>query len=176
MHQVCVQSYAVGCVEKYCMTVIMETHSYRALTAPSMTCMTSCTYIALVYLITNLLLLSHISLIGKQQLNTFAVLQSDLDYTIFAWCIRPLHMQRWIIMSHNLVTKNQNKLTPSKFGTQIAFQWDMMSKMTICLSVPLLMLDPSACLHPNLIPIWWLAEEAPCRGNSLRAKQASRSA
>jgi hypothetical protein len=63
-------------------------------------------------------------------------------------------MHRRIIVSHNLVTEIKKELTHSKIGKQIAFHIDMRSKITVCLSVPPLMLEPSPCLRPNPKSIW----------------------
>jgi len=54
VHQFCGESYAVGCMDKCRMTVVIQPDSYSTLTAPSMTRMTSLTHILLVNLITNL--------------------------------------------------------------------------------------------------------------------------
>jgi len=54
VHEVSAESYAVEYMDEYGMTVLIETDSSRALTAPSMTRMTSLTEIWLVYFITNL--------------------------------------------------------------------------------------------------------------------------
>jgi hypothetical protein len=54
VHQVCVESYAVGHMVECTMTVIIQTDSYQALTAPSIIHMTSLTWILLVNFVTNL--------------------------------------------------------------------------------------------------------------------------
>ena len=123
-----------------------------------------------------LLLHSHITLIGNQKSSCLALLQPDSDSGTFTWYVRHMHMHRRNIMSHNLVTKIKKMLTHSKIGAQIAFHWDMTSKMTICLSIPPLMEKLSLCLCRNPICIWWLAEEAICTGKSLRAQKTSLSA
>jgi len=53
-----------------------------------------------------------------------AVFQCDLDSRTFTWCVRPLHMHRQIIMSHNLVTEIKKKLTRSEIVKQLAFHCD----------------------------------------------------
>ena len=66
MHQVCAESYAVGCMDEWGMTVIIQTDSYSALTYPSMSSMTSLTKILLVYFVTNKLLFSHWTVFGNR--------------------------------------------------------------------------------------------------------------
>ena len=55
MHQVCAESYAVGYMDECCMAVVIQTDSYWALTAPSMTLMTLPTTVLLVNFISNLI-------------------------------------------------------------------------------------------------------------------------
>jgi hypothetical protein len=40
-------------------------------------------------------------------------------------------------------------LTDSKIGKQIAFNHDLTSKITVCLSMPRQMQEPSSSLRPN---------------------------
>jgi len=54
VHQVCAENSAVGGMDECSMAVVIQTDSYWALTAPSMTRMTSLTYILLVNFVTNL--------------------------------------------------------------------------------------------------------------------------
>jgi len=108
-----------------------------------------CLYISLLIL----LLRSHLTLISKQKSSWLAILQHDLDSITFTWCVHPLHMHTRIIMSHSVVTKIKKKMTRSKIGTQITFHWDIMSKMTICLSIPPLAQKQSPSLRPNPIAI-----------------------
>jgi len=56
-----------------------------------------------------------------------------------------------------MVTEIKKKLTCSKIGKQITFHQHLMSKITICLSIPPQTQEPSPCLCPNLISLWWLA-------------------
>ena len=53
MHQVCAVSYAVGYMDGFSMTVVIQINSSYALTALSMTRMTSLTYVLLAYFVTN---------------------------------------------------------------------------------------------------------------------------
>jgi hypothetical protein len=122
------------------------------------------------------MLLSHITIIGKWNSRWLRVLQNDLDSRTFVCCVWPLHMHRPIIMSHNLVTKSKKMPVSSKIGIQIAYPWIIMSKITICLSVPLLTVEPQPWLCTNPIYIFWLSEKHKCSGKNLRAKQASHSA
>ena len=117
--------------------------------------------------------LSDLTVISNQRSSVLAVFKPDSDSRPFAWCVRPLHMHRRIIMSYNLVTEIKKKLTRSTFGTQIAFHRDMTSKIQICLFVCPLTQDPSPRLCLNPISIWWLAGEAILRGKSLQVQQAS---
>jgi hypothetical protein len=52
-----------------------------------------------------LLLLCCLTVTCTRKLNVWAVLQCNLDFRMFTWCVRPLHMHRQIIISHNLVTE-----------------------------------------------------------------------
>jgi len=54
LHLFCAKSYAVRCMDEWNMTVIIQTDLYWALNARSMTCMTSLTYILVVYVVTNI--------------------------------------------------------------------------------------------------------------------------
>jgi len=56
---------------------------------------------------------------------SLVVSQRDFTSRILAWPIRPWHMHRLIIMSHNSVTEIKLKLTCSKIGTGIACQFDI---------------------------------------------------
>jgi len=85
-------------------------------------------------------------------------------------------MHRPIIKSHNLVTEIKKTLTRRRIGTKIAFHRDMMSKMTICLSIPLMTQEPSPSLCLKLISISYFAGEAICRGKYLQVPQVSHSA
>jgi len=122
------------------------------------------------------LLLSQLTVIGRQISNVFAILRPELDSGPCAWCVRPFHMHRRIIMSHNSVTEIENMLTCSKIRTKIAFHRDMTSIIQSCLCIPPLTQEPSPCLRPKPISIWWLASEVSCRGKSLQVDQASLSA
>jgi hypothetical protein len=55
---------------------------------------------------------------------------------------------------------NQEKLTRSKVGTQIAFPWDRSAKLTIWLSIPPATQEPSPYLHPYRIAIRWIPRDA----------------
>jgi len=121
------------------------------------------------------LLLCHLTPIGKQKSNLLAVLQTDLYSRTLAWCVRPLHMHRQIILSENLVTEIKDMLTRSKIDNQIAFQRGMTLKIQICLSIPPMTLDPSSCLDPNLISVWWLAGQAICKVYSFQVELSSHS-
>jgi len=82
------------------------------------------------------------------------ILQPDLDFRTFTWCVRPLHMHRQIIMSHNLVTEIMPKLTRSKIGIQLAFHRDQTSKSTFCTTILPQTLEPLPSLRWNPISIW----------------------
>jgi len=128
-----------------------------------------CSYIlSLIYL-----LLSYITVIDKPKSTVLAILQSDLGSRTFTWCIRPLHRQQWIVMSHNFVTDIKNTLTHSKIGAQIPFYWHLTSKIPICLTIPALAQEPSSCLCSNPISIWWFAAEAKCKGTGWLVEKAS---
>jgi len=116
-----------------------------------------------------------LTVIGEQESDWLAFQQPDMDSRTFALCVRPMHMHRRIIMSHNLVTETKKMLRGRKIGTQIAFRRDMTSNIHICILIPPMTRELSPCLRQNLISIWWLAVEAICRGESLRVQQASHS-
>ena len=123
------------------------------MTAPSMTRITSLTWILLVYFVANIGFAFSLDIKQKYQSNLMAFLQLDLGSRTFTWCVRPLHIHRWIIMSHNWVTEINKKLTGSTISTQIAFHQDMTSKITICISIRPMTAEPSQCLHLNPISI-----------------------
>jgi hypothetical protein len=104
-----------------------------------------------------------------------AASQPDLDSTNVAWCVRCLHLHRRIILSHNLVTKIQNKLTSNKTGSQTSFTRDTSSKIPNSLSTLPVTQEPSPCLCPNPISTWQLARKTICRGKRLRVELASQS-
>jgi hypothetical protein len=54
VHQVCAESYAVGYMDEFSMTVVVQIDSSCTLTALSMTCMTSLTEIVLAHFVTNI--------------------------------------------------------------------------------------------------------------------------
>jgi len=117
--------------------------------------------------------LSHLTIIGKQKSDMLVIVTPDSNSWPFAWSVRPLHLHRWIITSHNLVTEIKEKLICSTIGTQIAFHRDITSNIQICLFIRLLTQEPSPCLRPNPILIWWLAGEAIWKGHMLHVQQAS---
>jgi len=100
-----------------------------------------------------LLLLCHLTVSCRIKSNVMAVLQPDLDFRTFTWCVRPLHMHRWIIMSHNLVTEIKEKLTRSKIGKQLAFHHDQTSKGAVCTAILPQTQEPSPYLRRNPISI-----------------------
>jgi len=69
------------------MTVVMHTGSYCALTAPSMTHMTSLTKKLLVSFITNLVFALHLAVTGKTITGSLVILWGDLEFTTLEWCI-----------------------------------------------------------------------------------------
>jgi hypothetical protein len=104
-----------------------------------------------------ILLHYHLTVTCREISNVWAVLQCDLDSRTFTWCVRPLHMRRRIMMSHNLVTESKNTLTHSKIVKQLTFHHDRMSKTTVCISIPPQTPEPSPSLCQNPISIWYLA-------------------
>jgi len=122
------------------------------------------------------LLLSLWQVFSKQTLSWVTPLPSDLDSRTLALCIQSLNMHRWIIMSHTLVTKIKKNLADSEIGTQVVFHRDLSSKISVEPTLLRMMQDPSPCVRPNLISMWWLSGEAMCRGKSWEIQQASVSA
>ena len=104
-----------------------------------------------------LLLLCHLRVTCRSKPNVMAVLQPDLGFRTFTWCVRSLHMHRRIIISHNLVTEIKPKLTGSKIGIQLAFHHNQTSKSTVCTTRLPQTLEPLPSLRRNPICIWWLA-------------------
>jgi len=100
-----------------------------------------------------LLFLCHLTVTCRIKLNVLAMLQCDLDSRTFTWYVRPLHMHRRIIMSHNLVTEIKKELTHSKIGKQLAFPHDEMSKISVCISILPQTQEPSPSLCRNPIAI-----------------------
>jgi len=101
-----------------------------------------------------LLLPCHVIVTCRKKLHVLPVLRCDLDSSTFTWCVWPLHMHRWIIVSHNCVTEIKKQLTRSEIGKQLAFHRDRTSKITVCTSILLRTQEPSPYLHRNLISIW----------------------
>jgi hypothetical protein len=101
-----------------------------------------------------LLLLYHITVTGRMKSNVMTVLQPDLDFRTFTWCVRPLHMHSRIIMSHNVVTEIKQKLTHSKIGKHLASHRDQTPKSTVCTSIVPQTQEPSPSLCQNAISIW----------------------
>jgi len=155
VNQVCAKSDAVGYRDQCCMMVTILTDSYWVLTTPSMTRMTSQTQVLLVNLIPNIVLLSHLPVIGQMILSSLVVPQPDLKSSTFTWCIWSLHIHRRIISSHNLVTVINKKLAHSKIGTGITILLDLTTRIIICLSILPAMLKPSPSFHLNPISTLW---------------------
>jgi len=109
---------------------------------------------------------------GRTIAHALVVSQRELMSRTLAWPIRPLHMDRRIIMSHNLVTDNKYKLTRSKRGTGIAFQIDTSSRLPICVIIPPVTQEPSPCPLWNAISIWQWSWDVLCRGWSLWVQHA----
>jgi len=63
-----------------------------------------------------LLLNCHLTATCRKTPHVLAVLQAELESRTFRWCVRPLHMHRRIIMSHNFVTEFKKQLTCSEIG------------------------------------------------------------
>jgi hypothetical protein len=106
--------------------------------------------------ISSLILLLHcyLTVTCREKPNVLAVLQSQLISRTSTWCVRPLYMHRWIIMTHTLVTEIKKKLTQSDIGKHLAFHRDKTSKITVCLSILPQMQEPSPSLCRNPISIW----------------------
>ena len=104
-----------------------------------------------------LLLLCCLTVTCKRKLNILAVSQWYMDSRTFTWCVRPLHMHRQIIISHNLVTEIKKKLTRSSFGKHVAFHRDQTSKITVCISILLQTEERSPSVRWNPISLWYSA-------------------
>jgi len=100
------------------------------------------------------------------------LLQSYLDSRSFEWYVRPLHMHRKIIVSHSLVTEIKKRLTQTKIGTQIAFQWHLTSKWGICVCIAPVTKEPLSFLHLNRHSVCWFTGEVICRSNILQVQRA----
>jgi hypothetical protein len=81
------------------------------------------------------------------------IFEDSLGSGTFAWCARPLHMLRRIVISHNLVTDIKNTLTCCKISTKTAFQRDTTPKTLICLGICSMTQERSLSLRPNPISI-----------------------
>jgi len=171
VHQAWVESYAVGGIDECSMTVIIHPGSHCALTATSVSPMTSLIEILLVNVISILVFAFSLNRNSQDNISLLVIYQPDLVSESFAWPVRALHQQRRIIMSHNLVTEIQKILTLSKIGTRFAFQGDMSSKLTIRLSIPPATQEPSRILGAKPISVWLLTRDEICRGKSLQVQQ-----
>ena len=162
MHQVCTESYAVWYMDECSMTGVFQTGLYRALTALCITCMTSLTWILLVYFVTTIAF-------DFPPHSTLQTANEHVGY-LAAWCgFETLPKVRSTLEHAQLnyhVTQFdywiQETLTRNKIGTQITFHRDMTSKVIICVFVPLLMQERSRYLRPNLISICQLAWDGTC--------------
>jgi hypothetical protein len=125
VHQVGNQSYVAGCMDKYNMILVIPSDSRCTLTAPSMIWMPSLTHILLVNFVFNLIADSHLPVRVMTRSCWSIVNQLLLVSSIFVWHIRPLHMHRGIIMSHNLVTEIKKLPTHRKIDLRITFCRDM---------------------------------------------------
>ena len=101
-----------------------------------------------------LLLLCYSTVTYRIKSNMMAVLQPDVDFRTFTWCVWPLYMQRPIIMCHNSVPEIKQKLTGSKIGKQLAFHREQTSKSTVYISVLPQTQEPPPSLRRNPISIW----------------------
>lgn len=79
---------------------------------------------------------------------------------MFTWPVQPMKRHKRIIMSHKIVTEIQKKLTCSKIGTANAFHTARLSTTAIRIAIPLVMLNPSPLLGPNLISIRYFDHDA----------------
>jgi len=104
--------------------------------------------------------------------SSFVIRLCNLESATLAWPIRPLHMHRWVIMSHILVTEIKEMVTCSKISTHIAFWRDTSSEISISLLTPVETQVQSPFVPPNPVSIRQFAWDAICRSKSLRVQQA----
>lgn len=127
VHKGWAESDAVGRIVEFSMTVVIHPSSCRALTALSITRMTSLTYMLFVSFVSNIVLVSDLIVIGRMISGSLVVSQCDLENRTSPWPIRPLHIHRQIVMSHISDTEMKLKLTCTKIGTLNTFPRDTSS-------------------------------------------------
>jgi hypothetical protein len=82
-------------------------------------------------------------------------------------------MHRGIIMFQIFITKIKKQWSHQKIGKQIGFHPDLMSRITVRLSLPPVTQQRSLWLFPDPKYIWCLVLDPICLGNSLRVEQTS---
>jgi hypothetical protein len=113
-------------------------------------CLTFCESILSLFCV----LLSNVTVTGKLIRSWLAVLQTDAESRTFAWPVRPLHTHWFNILSHLSVTEINKMQTLGKVDTQFVFTRDRTPKLTMWLSIPPVMREPSPYLRPYPIWIW----------------------
>jgi len=115
--------------------------------------------------------LSDLTVTSKTILCSLVVDQCELESGTLTSPIWPVHIHRWNIASHNIVTEIKKTPTGRKIGTNIAFWRNTLSKITICQFTPLLMQELWPFLCPNPISTWYLPRDMMCCRRTLWFEQ-----
>jgi len=129
--QVWAEGYEVGYIDQCSIMVTIYPNLHWALTASSITLLTSLTYILFVNFVSILVLLSHLTVTGRSILRLVVVSRLDLVSRTFARAIPPLYMHRPILIHYDLFIEFETKLTCSKINTWIAIERNISSKQAV---------------------------------------------
>jgi len=118
-------------------------------------------------------MLSHLIITETTIWSSLVIYQPDLEYTTFAWLIKPFDIHWWMIMCQNSVLEMHKRLTGDTIGTIIVFQRNMSSKLTLWLSISPATQETSPFFHPNLISGRYVARDTVCISQTLQVEQSS---
>jgi hypothetical protein len=94
---------------------------------------------------------------------------------MFVQPVRPLHMHRPIIMSHNIVTEIQKILSRVIIDTPLPFCGAVSSVITYCTGSVQITYKAIQHLHLNLFPVSSVGREEICRDKSVWIEHATSS-
>ena len=154
MKKVWAEWYVVSSMDWCSLSAVICPSFACALTCPSMSHMTSLTFTLLANFVSYYRLTLFFSVTGNTVYRLLFVNQLDLESRTLACPVQPLHTYWRTILSHNLVTEIQKKLTRNKTDSENAFTRNTSSDIPIWLSSRLVTQEPSPCLRPDVISIW----------------------
>lgn len=184
---VCEESDAGRSMDKFSITVIIETDSSWALTAVSMTHMTSLIWILLDNLVINktfLLWLNSNWQTAIEQGGCLTAKSGSQTFDMVCLTHAPVQIN---YQSHNVVTEIKKILTGRKIGKHIAVHRHMISQVKACVSIFPQMKEQSPCFRPHYesisclvggyIQMWKLTGSSICGlsiGDELGSAECSR--